>query len=133
MKYGNLVEAQDAPYAFSLGLEPGTTLRGEGHYPDLAIQSVTEKPVKEIRWQLLRVKAEHPNQDGEEFLMVGRLVAVLGNGSEVEVGERTVLLADMVETGIDMTTCASCGRKNLQPDSMAVHEAKAYCPMCFVE
>jgi len=133
MKYGKMVESQDSPYAFQLGLEPGTTLQGEGHFPDLVIQSVTETPVKEIRWQLLRVKAEHPNQVGEEFLIVGRLVAVLDNDSEVEVGERTALLADMVETGIDMTTCASCGRKNLQPNTMKVHEGQPYCPMCYVE
>ena len=132
MKYGELVEAQDSPYAFALGLEPGVKLQGTGHYPDLDVISVKEEPVKEIRWQLLKVKAEHPGQEGEEYLMVGRLVAVLENDNEVEVGERVVLPADMVETGIDMTTCASCGRKNLQPDKMEVYRGQAFCPMCFV-
>lgn len=133
MKYGEMVGSHEAPYAFSLGLEPGSVLQGTGHYPDLELQSVIEQPVKEIKWQLIRAKAEHPKQDGEELLIIGRLVAVLENGSEVEVGDRTVLPADLVETGIDMTTCASCGRKNLEPNTMNVHEDAAYCPMCYVE
>lgn len=133
MKYSELVESHDAPYDFRLGLETGVILQGTGHYPDLEVQSVIEQPVKEIRWQLLRAKAEHPQQEGKENLIIGRLVAVLENGNEVEVGDRTVLPAEMVETGIDMTTCASCGRKNLQPNTMKVHEDSAYCPVCYEE
>lgn len=133
MKYSHLVEDHGAPYDFQLGLESGVTLQGSGHFPDLEIQSVVEQPVKEIKWQMLRAKAVHPNQDGEENLIIGRLIAVLENGSEVEVGDRTVLQAEMVETGVDMTTCASCRRQNLQPEGMVVHEGQAYCPMCYSE
>jgi hypothetical protein len=133
VRYQDLIQSVEAPYAFATGLENGTVLKGRDHYPDLEIVSSSEVPVKDIRWQLLRVKAEHPNQDGSEQYLVGRLIAILENDEEVEVGERTCVLADIVDTQIDITTCASCGRKNMDASVAKIHEGQAYCPVCYVE
>ena len=109
LKNIDLVASPDAPYDFPLGgVDEGTVLAGQDEYPDLEVQSVEEVPVDRIVWQLLRVTTIEPEPDPGERLFVGRLVAVLQNGQEVEIGERSVMPAELIETGVDTSRCEAC-------------------------
>jgi len=134
--WAELIAGANAPYAFELGLERGVRLGGQGHYPDLDIESADELRVVRLTHQVLRVRARHPGQDREEAFYVGRLVAVVeqdGEESEIEVGERTCLPTELVEQGVDLSRCSACGRKIVDSGSARVVEGQAVCRLCWVE
>jgi len=122
----DLVSAVDAPYQFGLDNADGDVVAGANEYPDLEVRSVTNSEVERLVWQTVDVE---PLEQGADQLIVGRLVAVLAGGGEVEVGERVVVPKLLVEQGIDTSVCSAC-RRPIRDGDYVIVEGVACHPEC---
>lgn len=111
MRFHELLGRQDCPYEFSVGLEQKTVYEGKPPYPRLIVLDNDSVHVREIRWQVLTVRATMPETGKTEDVRIMRVVAVIEGGEEVEMS-RVALPADVVQDiHADPTRCAGCKGK----------------------
>ena len=103
-----LLSAQEGPYSWTLKTAEGDRFICKPPYPTLEVTEVINAPVKELVWQSIRARGDHANGSGE--IIVGRLVALLENGNEVEM-QRTAIGAAAVEPDKSPKECGRCGLK----------------------
>lgn len=111
MRFHEMLGSVSCPFEFNLNLKKGQTFPGKPPYPQLVVLENDIAHVREIRWQILRIRASTPETGKIENVQIMRLVAVLEGGQEVEM-QRVALPADVVEEiPADPTRCAACGGK----------------------
>jgi len=129
-----LIAAADAPHDWSLDLADGEDLPGEGPYPTLIVEESHVLEPERIVWQQVVVTALRTNSDVEERFVVGRAVAVFPPAAEgeppreVEIGDRVVVPAALMDGGPDLSACAACGAP-LHAGFTLIDDL-AYCPGC---
>lgn len=129
MRLDELIVSGDAPYDWSAVNEDseGDTVLGHGRFPDLAVQRSSHADVKSLRWHVVECNVlDDPNR----AYIVGRLVAELHDGREIEVGDRICIPRNVIEHQADTTKCAACGRSIVSCSSFAIREGVAYCQIC---
>ncbi len=119
-----LIGNPDGPFDIELSTEPGTVFKSRAPYPNLEIISIDSADVKHIVHQTVRAKAEIPGEDAKLDVVIGRLVAVLSGGEEIEI-DRVAIPTESVVSEADITMCAACG-KNIPLGGHVVVDGKAY-------
>ena len=104
----SLLGDPSGPYDWTLETKPGNAHRVQPPYPHLDVVSVDVVPVERLAWQAIRVRGDHATGSGE--VIIGRLVAQLRGGGEVEL-HRTAVGAAAVEAPAPIPTCGGCGLK----------------------
>jgi len=108
-KWRDLIGDRSGPYGFSVDDEPGTIYAGAAPFPDLSLVKSITTPITALVYQTSEVEASADFSERRGRYYVGRLVAILENGQEVEFG-REAIAVDAVKGGIDASFCDSCGR-----------------------
>lgn len=125
MRLDELIASSSAPYDWNA--QAGDTILGSGRYPDLIVTGTSHADVKRIRWHVVECAVESEPQRG---YIVGRLVAELEDGREVEVGDRICIPREVVEHQTDTTKCVSCGRSIVSMSGFEIIDGLAYCQIC---
>lgn len=111
--------------AFTRDLKPGATFPGRTPYPEVTVLQAAVTHVRELVSHTMRVRALVPESGQEEDYIVGRLVAILEGGDEVEVARTAIPAAVADAMPEDPTRCAACGRA-IPPGAGATHDGRAY-------
>jgi len=101
--------------ALTTEMKAGDNLATVPPMPDMAVEKSVLLEVERVVYHAMVVKAERDGRS--ERIAVGRLVAVLKDGGELEF-EREAHPATQVESEVDTSMCASCG--GTIPDGEAV-------------
>ncbi len=121
------VGSAQAPYEFELALKAGDQIEGAAApFPPLTVLSATVGPAT-LQYQTLTVRAG--DEEGGSDVLVGRLVAVLASGAEIEV-QREALPADVENPEVDTSKCAACGGP-LRTGDVLVRSGAAYHGRCW--
>lgn len=123
-----LFAVEDSPYELNTKLEVGTKYEATPPYPDVTVKESSVLHVRELVYHLLGVELRDIGTDKKEDVSIGRLVAILEGGDEVEI-HRTVLPSNVVEDGVDLSVCASCGGK-IKIGGGKMYEGRAYHDRC---
>lgn len=130
-----LLGSSAAPHELSLDLSAGSILSAPAPFPSAEVVSNDSAPVRQLVYQTLRLRArpvDDPDAPAEEVIL-GRLVAVLDSGAEVEI-LRDALPADVDDPEVDTSRCESCGGPILSGEKFQKHDGKAYHdPRCWRE
>jgi len=121
----DLLTDPSAPWAFSPDLEAGDVLMGREEYPDIEVVNNELYDIQKIQVQLLRVKDPGTGDD----CIMRRLIGVLHDGKQVDIGERFVVPSILVEHEMDVSKCNACFEK-IQEDELVIFEGKAYHDRC---
>jgi len=109
-KWRAMIGDRSGPYLFERGDEPGTIYPGAAPFPDLSLVASMTTPIEKLEYQTMEVEASGDFSERRESFYVGRLVAILENGTEVEFG-REVLAKSAIKQGVEVVACEACGRK----------------------
>lgn len=123
----SLLGAAEGPYQWSLATRPGERWRVAPPYPSLDVVAVDTVPVERLAWQAIRVRGDHATGTGE--VIVGRLVAQLAGGAEIEM-HRTAVGADAADGPSERPTCAACGAPILAGAIVTDDAGHAYHARC---
>jgi len=113
-----LLSSKEAPYEFGLDTQAGAELPARPPFPDLEVASVQEVSIERFAYQVLRVRASRPEDGSARSFVIGRMVAVLAGGGEVEV-QRDVAPEEEVTGEPYGSTCAACGQE-IQPGDAVI-------------
>lgn len=127
MRLDELIASSEAPYNWFDVDSPGETVLGSGKFPDLEVHNISESAVTAIRWSVIECSVV---DEPHKAFIVGRLVADLEDGREVEVGDKICIPRAAVENQADTTKCAACGRSIVSCSQFAIREGQAYCQIC---
>ena len=119
---------QDSPYELNTKLEPGTRYEATPPYPDVTVTQSDVIHVRELVYHTVAAELRDITTENKQNISIGRLVAVLEGGDEVEI-HRVVLPADVEEEGVDLSVCGSCGGK-IKIGGAHMHEGRAYHHRC---
>lgn len=121
----------NAPHDFRLDLEPGATLAAEAPWPVAEVISSSVAPVRRLVYQTLLLRCARPGEPDApaEIVVLGRLVAELENGVEVEI-LRDALPADASDPAVDLSTCGACGGPIVAGEAR-VEDGVAYHARCW--
>lgn len=94
------------PYEWTLDTAPGERYpKVAPPYPSIDVVAVDVVPVERLAWQTIRVRGNHAAGSGE--VLIGRLVAQVAGGAEIEMHRTAVGAAG--EESDARPTCAACG------------------------
>jgi hypothetical protein len=125
MRFHEILSSSSCPFEFSLKLKKKDRFPGKPPYPQLIVLDNVVTHVREIQWQMIKVRASVPESGKMEDVQIMRLVAVLEGGEEVEM-QRVALPADVVqEMPVDPTRCGACGGK-IPPGAATVKDGVSY-------
>jgi hypothetical protein len=115
--FRKLIEDPNGPIQFALDTPVGSVTEEAEPYPRLVVTDTHLLYVRRLVWQTLDVDARSASGQAER-LTIGRLVAEIEGGGEIEM-QRTVIPTDaLADRPPDVTTCGACGRSI--PDGEAV-------------
>lgn len=127
-KWEQLIADRGGPYVFDLDDPKGALVAGKPPYPDLVLEQGVVSEVERLVYHTIKVKAFADHTDREEHYFIGRLVAVLKSGTQVEFG-REVLAEGALKDGIDASRCEACGMK-IPGGEAEIVEGAAYHSAC---
>jgi len=116
--FRKLIEDPNGPVQFGLQTPVGAVLEETPPYPRIVVTDTHVLYVRRLVWHTIDIDARAGDAGKSERLTVGRLVAEIEGGGEIEM-QRTVIPTDALnQRPIDANTCAACGY--VIPDSDAV-------------
>ncbi len=125
-----LIEDPNGPVQFSLGTQVGGVVEENAPYPRLVVTNKQKLYVRRLVWHVLDVDARSDDSNQRESLTIGRLVAEIEGGGEIEL-QRSVVPSDLFEEQQeDSSTCAACGEAI--PVDPVVFDGKSYHKRCTV-
>jgi hypothetical protein len=122
----SLLGTADGPYQWSLDTAPGEKWRVAPPYPSLDVVAADTVPVERLAWQAIRLRGDHATGTGE--VIVGRLVAQLAGGTEIEL-HRTAIGADAADAPA-VASCAKCGAP-IFAGATVEREGRTYHERCY--
>lgn len=125
LRADELLGNQAAPHEFTLDTADGERIEAEAPYPNVDVVSAEVKPVKRLVYQTIVVSASKDDLPAEQ-VVIGRLVAELEGGSEIEI-QRDALPLNAGE--VDTSKCVACGGRIL-PGEAVIDESGAYHERC---
>lgn len=108
MRFYDMLGSAECPYNFKLDLSKGTQYAGKGHYPRLTVLGNESVHVREVKCQVILVRAESPETGKTEEVQIMRMVAVLEGGTEMELSRMAVPSDIADRTKGDPSICTSC-------------------------
>lgn len=129
-----MLASAQAPHELHLGLASGDRLAPGAPWPEVEIVTSSVAPVRRLVYQTIVASATRPGDPDApvERILLGRLVAELADGGEVEI-QRDVLPADADDPAVDLSTCAACGGPIVVAGEARVEDGAAYHPRCWSE
>jgi len=131
-KWEELIADRSGPWQMRIGDgDAGAVLPGKAPYPDLTVRKELLSEVDRLVYHTMEVEASADFTERRERYMIGRLVAILKSGHEVEF-EREVLPSAAIEGNVDTRRCAACSRQ-IPAGEAKVVDGDAYHAACIEE
>lgn len=132
LRADELLASVAAPHEFHLNTVAGEIFAPGAPWPTVEIVTANAAPVKRLVYQTIVARATRPGDPEApvESVLIGRLVAELADGAEVEI-QRDVLPADADDPAVDLSTCAACGAPIIVAGEARVEDGAAYHPRCW--
>lgn len=133
LRADEMLGSAGAPHDLRLDSAVGEVVAPGAPWPTVEILRSEVAPVRRLVHQTLVLRATRPGEPDApaEIVVVGRLVAELEGGGEVEI-QRDALPADADNPEVDTSTCAACGGP-IVPGDARVEDGAAYHARCWSE
>jgi len=129
--YQAMLSDADAPHPFELGIKEGVCLLGNPPFPDVTVLESKLVHIRSLKYQILTLDATDENQNRNEVVRIGRLVAELEGDGEVEI-QRFLLPMEDAEVFVDETRCAAC-LMSIPEGEAKIVGCEAYHQHCYLE
>lgn len=118
-----LVEDPNGPVQFGLQTPVGAVLPEHPPYPRIVVTDTGVQYVRRLVWHTVDVIARSEESGQTERLTIGRLVAEIEGGGEIEM-QRTVIPTEALDDRpVNVNTCEACGRPIPDGDAVIVERA----------
>lgn len=118
---------EEGPYEFRLGLKKGDTFDGDGVYPDAIINAVYQHKITKLVYHVIDATLTNPVTNRFTRASIGRMVGILEDGDEVEIGRVAMPIPDGATCVPDI--CPACEKRVEDRDAVEI-DGKFYHRNC---
>jgi len=124
-----LIDDPNGPVQFSIETPVGAVIEEKSPYPRLVVTNRQTLYVRRLVWHIIDVDARSEDSIQRQSLTIGRLVAEIEGGGEIELQRSVVPSEIFEEQQNDLSTCNACG-ENIPEDTAVIFDGKSYHKRC---